>query len=95
VTKRCVLLLLLLESDFPFQFYENHLTTTKYRDWAWDAFVAVNSTTHVGSGYSGIKDVNVAGGDGFDNEQETFLFAEVLKYAYMIHADGKSDAFEL
>lgn len=59
----------------------------KYRDWAWDAFLAINSTTHVGSGYSGIENVNVVGGNGFDNVQETFLFAEVLKYAYMIHAD--------
>ncbi|KAL1962546.1 hypothetical protein VTN77DRAFT_9421 [Rasamsonia byssochlamydoides] len=59
----------------------------KYRDWAWNAFVAINSTTHVGSGYSGINNVNVAGGAGFDNVQESFLFAEVLKYSYLIQAD--------
>lgn len=61
----------------------------KYQDWAWDAFLAINSTCHVGSGYSGIENVNIAGGDGFDNVQESFLFAEVLKYSYMIHAEGK------
>ncbi|EEA26373.1 glycosyl hydrolase 47-like protein [Talaromyces marneffei ATCC 18224] len=60
---------------------------TKYQDWAWDAFLAINSTCHIGSGYSGIKDVNVAGGAGYDNEQESFFFAEVLKYSYMIHAE--------
>lgn len=61
----------------------------KYQDWAWDAFLAINSTCHVGSGYSGLENVNIAGGDGFDNEQESFLFAEVLKYSYMIHAEGE------
>ena len=43
--------------------------------------------TRVGSGYSSIDNVNVAGGGGFSNFQESFFFAEVLKYAYMIHAD--------
>jgi mannosyl-oligosaccharide alpha-1,2-mannosidase len=58
----------------------------KYQDWAWDAFVAINATTRVGSGYSSIKDVNVAGGGGFTDFQESFWFAEVLKYSYLIQA---------
>lgn len=49
----------------------------------------------MGSGYSGIADVNVAGGNGFDDVQETFFFAEVLKYAYMIHADGEDYASDI
>ena len=60
----------------------------KYQDWAWDAFVAVNATTRVGSGYSTIKDVNVPGGGGFADMMESFWFAEVLKYSYLIQADG-------
>ncbi|CAO2653213.1 Nn.00g026240.m01.CDS01 [Neocucurbitaria sp. VM-36] len=59
---------------------------SKYQDWAWDAFVAINATTRVGSGYSGINDVNVVGGGGFKDFQESFWFAEVLKYSYMIQA---------
>jgi mannosyl-oligosaccharide alpha-1,2-mannosidase len=59
---------------------------TKYQDWAWDAFVAINATTRVGSGYSSIKDVNVVGGGGFDDFQESFWFAEVLKYSYLIQS---------
>ncbi|KAH7135697.1 mannosyl-oligosaccharide alpha-1,2-mannosidase-like protein [Dendryphion nanum] len=59
---------------------------TKYQDWAWDAFVAVNATTRVGSGYSSIRNVNVKGGGGFTDFQESFWFAEVLKYSYLIHA---------
>jgi mannosyl-oligosaccharide alpha-1,2-mannosidase len=57
-----------------------------YRDWAWDAFVAINATCRTGSGFSGINDVNVAGGGGFDDFQESFFFAEVMKYSYLIHA---------
>lgn len=58
----------------------------KYRDWAWEAFVAINETTRVGSGFSGIRDVNKADGGGYDDFQESFWFAEVLKYSYLIHA---------
>jgi mannosyl-oligosaccharide alpha-1,2-mannosidase len=60
---------------------------TKYQDWAWDAFLAINATCRAGSGYSGLNDVNVAGGGGFDDFQESFWFAEVLKYAYLIQAE--------
>ncbi|KAF2114470.1 glycoside hydrolase family 47 protein [Lophiotrema nucula] len=60
---------------------------TKYQDWAWDAYLAINATTHVGSGYSSINDVNVAGGGGFQDFQESFWFAEVLKYCYLIQAE--------
>jgi mannosyl-oligosaccharide alpha-1,2-mannosidase len=58
----------------------------KYQEWAWDAFLDINSTTRVGSGYSSIQDVNVKGGGGFTDFQESFWFAEVLKYSYLIHA---------
>ena len=57
-----------------------------YQDWAWDAFVAINATTRVGQGFSVISDVNAANGGSFENVQESFLFAEVMKYSYLIHA---------
>jgi mannosyl-oligosaccharide alpha-1,2-mannosidase len=60
-----------------------------YQDWAWSAFLAINSTCRFGSGFSQISNVNMAGGRGSDNNQESFFFAEVMKYAYLIHApDG-------
>lgn len=59
---------------------------SKYQDWAWDAFVAINATTKARSGYTEISDVNVAGGGSQNNFQDSFLFAEVLKYSYLIHA---------
>ncbi|KAK0707508.1 glycoside hydrolase family 47 protein [Lasiosphaeris hirsuta] len=60
---------------------------TKYQEWAWDAFLAVNRTCAVGSGYSSISNVNIPGGGNYSNFQESFWFAEVLKYSYLIHAE--------
>lgn len=64
---------------------------TKYQDWAWEAFVAINSTTRVGSGYSSINDVNAPGGGGWSDFQESFWFAEVLKYSYLIQTEGTEE----
>lgn len=62
----------------------------KYQEWAWEAYLAINATCRVGSGYSSINDVNEVGGGGFQNFQESFWFAEVLKYSYLIHAEVSS-----
>ena len=59
----------------------------RYQDWAWNAFVAINATTRVGSGYSTIRDVNAPGGGGSTDMMESFWFAEVLKYSYLIQSD--------
>ncbi len=59
----------------------------KYQDWAWEAFVAINATCSVGSGFSSINDVNAPNGGTFQDFQESFWFAEVLKYSYLIQAD--------
>ena len=64
----------------------------KYQDWAWDAFLAINRTCRVGKGFSSVTNVNVKGGGNFANEQESFLFAEVLKYIYLIHAPVSAPA---
>jgi len=60
---------------------------TKYQDWAWDAFLAINRTCSAGSGFSAVSDVNAAHGGEFTDFQESFWFAEVLKYSYLIQAD--------
>lgn len=57
-----------------------------YRDWAWNAFVAINDTCRVGSGFAELQNVNAEGGGGFNDFQDSFLFAEVMKYSYLIHA---------
>ncbi|EOD51117.1 putative mannosyl-oligosaccharide alpha- -mannosidase protein [Neofusicoccum parvum UCRNP2] len=59
----------------------------KYQEWAWEAFVAINATTRQGSGFTAVTNVNAPGGGSPDDNQESFLFAEVMKYAFLIHAD--------
>ncbi|TKX25686.1 mannosyl-oligosaccharide alpha-1,2-mannosidase [Elsinoe australis] len=59
----------------------------KYQDFAWRAVQSLAEVTRVGSGYSYIKDVNAQGGGGFDNFQDSFFFAETLKYSYLIFAE--------
>jgi mannosyl-oligosaccharide alpha-1,2-mannosidase len=59
---------------------------TKYQDWAWNAFVAVNATCRVGSGFSAISNVSRSDGGYKNNFQESYLFAEFFKYAYLIQS---------
>ncbi|KXT07816.1 hypothetical protein AC579_9333 [Pseudocercospora musae] len=61
----------------------------KYQDFAWDAFVAINATCRAGSGFTSINDVNAPEGGGNQNFQESFWFAEVLKYSYLIHSPDR------
>jgi mannosyl-oligosaccharide alpha-1,2-mannosidase len=85
----------ILDSDYVLRpevmesFYYAYRATgdTMYQEWAWDAFLKINATCRAGSGYSSINDVNAVGGGGFSNFQESFWFAEVLKYSYLIHAE--------
>ncbi|KAI0392266.1 glycoside hydrolase family 47 protein [Xylariaceae sp. FL0594] len=58
----------------------------KYQDWAWDAFLNINRTCSAGVGFSAITDVNQPNGGQFYDSQESFWFAEVLKYSYLIQA---------
>ncbi|KAI0408449.1 glycoside hydrolase family 47 protein [Xylaria palmicola] len=58
----------------------------KYQDWAWDAFLHINATCSAGVGFSAVTNVNAAGGGAFYDSQESFWFAEVLKYSYLIQA---------
>lgn len=68
-------------------YYAYRLTgNTTYQDWSWEGFLALNNTCRVGSGFSAINNVNVAGGGGYQDDQQSFFFAEVMKYAYIIHA---------
>lgn len=65
----------------------------KYQEWAWDAFKRINATCRAGSGYSSVKNVDKegGGGGGFYDFQESFWFAEVLKYSYLIQAEVSTD----
>jgi mannosyl-oligosaccharide alpha-1,2-mannosidase len=62
-----------------------------YREWAWDAFVAINASTRTPSGYSSIEDVMAADGGTKLDFQESFWFAEVLKYLYLIFVGDETE----
>ncbi|CAF9905603.1 MAG: hypothetical protein GOMPHAMPRED_003282 [Gomphillus americanus] len=63
-------------------------SNTTYQDWAWEAFVAINSTTRTPTGFSEISNVtDPTGGDKLD-VQDSFFLAEVLKYLYLIFDDA-------
>ncbi|QDS78129.1 hypothetical protein FKW77_004462 [Venturia effusa] len=62
---------------------------TKYQEWAWEAFLAINKTARTPNGFSSFTSVDTPGGGKYGNNQESFFFAEVMKYAYLIFArDG-------
>ncbi|KAE8144172.1 putative mannosyl-oligosaccharide alpha-1,2-mannosidase 1B [Aspergillus avenaceus] len=54
-----------------------------YREWIWNAFVAIDKYCRTGSGYAGLTNVNAANGGARYDNQESFIFAEVLKYIYL------------
>jgi mannosyl-oligosaccharide alpha-1,2-mannosidase len=58
----------------------------KYRDWAWDAAEAIERHCRTDSGYSGLKDVRFVNSVK-DDVQQSFFFAETLKYLFLIFSD--------
>lgn len=59
----------------------------KYRQWAWETFQGLNRVCKTSSGFAGISDVTAANGGSKIDKQESFLYAEVLKYLYLILSD--------
>ncbi|KAF1812061.1 seven-hairpin glycosidase, partial [Eremomyces bilateralis CBS 781.70] len=74
----------------------------RYRDWAWEAFEAIDRRCRARYGYAGLVDVMAAGtetktgegkGDGEKNSgridlQESWWAAETVKYAFLIFGSG-------
>lgn len=59
----------------------------KYPEWAWSAFQAINRVCKTETGFSAISNVNAPDGGEKLDQQESFVFAEVLKYIYLIHSE--------
>lgn len=59
----------------------------KYREWIWWAFESINENCKTESGFSAISDVNLPGGGDKLDQQESFVFAEVMKYVYLVHLE--------
>lgn len=58
---------------------------TKYQDWAWEAFVAINRTAKMDAGFNFLGDVNTKDGNKMKgNLQESYFFSETLRYAWLI-----------
>lgn len=69
-------------------YYAYHATgDAKYREWSWAAFEAINRHCRTDTGFSAIRDVNAEDGGGKTDVQESFVFAEVLKYVYLTHLE--------
>ncbi|KAF2722008.1 glycoside hydrolase family 47 protein [Polychaeton citri CBS 116435] len=66
-----------------------------YQDFAWKAFIAINETCRASSGFSSIQDVTEVGGGEMTNVQESFVYAEVLKYLYLIHLTDPDADFQV
>ncbi|KAF2657771.1 glycoside hydrolase family 47 protein [Lophiostoma macrostomum CBS 122681] len=66
-------------------YYAYQVTGNQYwRDVAWAYTLAQNRTERVGSGFSSVNNVLQADGNGTENFMASFMFAEVLKYQYLI-----------
>ena len=55
----------------------------KYREWIWAAFEAINRYCKTETGFSSITNVDVPEGGNKGDVQESFSFAEVMKYVYL------------
>jgi len=75
-------------------FYLWRLTREKkYRDWAWDVALAIEKHCKSESGYSGIKNVYQQQ-PVKDDVQQSFFFAETLKYLFLIFSDDEKLPFD-
>uniref|UniRef100_A0A8D8G4U8 alpha-1,2-Mannosidase n=2 Tax=Culex pipiens TaxID=7175 RepID=A0A8D8G4U8_CULPI len=58
----------------------------KYRDWGWDAVMALEKHCRTPNGYSGLKNVYLTDPQK-DDVQQSFFLAETLKYLYLLFSD--------
>ncbi|KAK4554534.1 hypothetical protein LTR86_008388 [Recurvomyces mirabilis] len=67
----------------------------KYREWAWSAYQAIDRVCKTGSGFSAISDVNAPNGGKKLDQMESFVFAEVFKYLWLIHLPDHNADFHM
>jgi hypothetical protein len=69
-------------------FYFYRLTgDTTWQDKAYTIFNAINKYCRTDSGFTSLDNVDDASDPGQSNFQESFFFAETMKYSYLIFAD--------
>lgn len=71
-------------------YYAHRITgDEKYRDWAWEAWEAIDRATRVYNGFDAVSDVMAKPGMfNHGNKMESYFFAETLKYLFLIFADA-------
>ncbi|XP_037100238.1 mannosyl-oligosaccharide 1,2-alpha-mannosidase IA [Syngnathus acus] len=65
----------------------------KYREWGWEAVMALEEHCKVEGGYSGIRDV-YGSTPNHDDVQQSFFLAETLKYLYLLFSDDEHVSLE-
>jgi mannosyl-oligosaccharide alpha-1,2-mannosidase len=62
---------------------------TKYQEWVWSAFRAIETRARAGSGYAMVANVQqeLSSGDNLIDDQESYFLAETLKYLYLMFAE--------
>ncbi|KAG2220958.1 hypothetical protein INT45_006491 [Circinella minor] len=63
----------------------------RYQDMAWDIFNSIHTYCRANSGFSGIGNVD-AYYPNWDDRQESFFFAETLKYLYLLFDDDNDSS---
>ncbi|KAI8356620.1 glycoside hydrolase [Choanephora cucurbitarum] len=63
-----------------------------YQDMAWDIFNSIYTYCRSHSGYSGVRRVDMTK-QTWDDREESFFFAETLKYLYLIFDDPENPRF--
>ncbi|KAI8335223.1 glycoside hydrolase [Blakeslea trispora] len=63
-----------------------------YQDMAWDIFNSIYTYCRSRSGYSGVMRVDITE-QTWDDREESFFFAETLKYLYLIFDDPEDPRF--
>ncbi|KAF2201060.1 seven-hairpin glycosidase [Delitschia confertaspora ATCC 74209] len=64
----------------------------RYRDWAWEMWVAIEKYCKTDYGFAGLRDVGKVeemGGHRWIDEQQSFWGAETLKYMWLVFSDTK------
>ncbi|KAI8059472.1 glycoside hydrolase [Gongronella butleri] len=79
-----------LESIFYFYQYTGN---PLYQDMAWEIFNAIHTYCRANSGFSGLDNVDTFF-PRWDDRQESFFFAETLKYLYLIWDDTPRFPFD-
>lgn len=69
-------------------FYAYRITgDSRWADYAWDMFLAINDTARNSVAFATVDNVNMPFGESQSNSLDSFFFAEVLKYQYLTYAD--------